>query len=102
MNLLIDNYDSFTYNIAQALGELGHDFEVVRIDAIDVDRVRALEPGAIIISPGPGRPESAGISTELIREFHDKLPILGICLGHQCIVEAFGGTIDRAERVMHC
>jgi len=101
MNLLIDNYDSFTYNIAQALGELGHPFEVVRNDAIDVDRVRALGPGSIIISPGPGRPESAGVSTELVRAFHDKLPILGICLGHQCIVEAFGGTIERADRVMH-
>ncbi len=101
MNLLIDNYDSFTYNIAQALGELGHTFEVVRNDAIDVDRVRTLGPESIIISPGPGRPENAGISTELVREFHDKLPILGICLGHQCIVEAFGGTIDRADRVMH-
>ena len=101
MNLLIDNYDSFTYNIAQALGELGHTFEVVRNDAIDVDRVRTLGPESIIISPGPGRPENAGISTELVREFHDKLPILGICLGHQCIVEAFGGTIDRADRIMH-
>lgn len=101
MNLLIDNYDSFTYNIAQALGELGHTFEVVRNDAIDVDRVRTLAPESIIISPGPGRPENAGISTRLVREFHDKLPILGICLGHQCIVEAFGGTIDRADRVMH-
>lgn len=101
MNLLIDNYDSFTYNIVQALGELGHTFEVVRNDAIDVDRVRTLGPGSIIISPGPGRPENAGISTELVREFHDKLPILGICLGHQCIVEAFGGTIDRADRIMH-
>ena len=101
MNLLIDNYDSFTYNIAQALGELGHTFEVVRNDAIDVDRVRTLAPESIIISPGPGRPENAGISTRLVREVHDKLPILGICLGHQCIVEAFGGTIDRADRVMH-
>jgi anthranilate synthase/aminodeoxychorismate synthase-like glutamine amidotransferase len=98
---LIDNYDSFTYNIAQALGKLGEKFEVFRHDAIDVDQARSLRPNSIIISPGPGRPEDAGISVELIRQFYETTPILGICLGHQCIVAAFGGPIERADRVMH-
>lgn len=101
MHLLIDNYDSFTYNIAQALGELGEVVEVCRNDAVDVDRVSALSPASIIISPGPGRPEDAGISVELIHRFANEVPILGICLGHQCIVQALGGAIDRADRVMH-
>ena len=101
MHLIIDNYDSFTFNIAQALGELGHSFEVVRNDATDVDAVRALSPSSIVISPGPGRPQDAGVSVELIRAFADSTPILGVCLGHQCIVEAFGGRITRADRVMH-
>ncbi len=101
MHLLIDNYDSFTYNIAQALGELGETFEVFRNDAIGVERARSLEPHSIIISPGPGRPEDAGVSIELIRSFYETTPILGVCLGHQCIVAAFGGPIDRADRVMH-
>ena len=101
MHLLIDNYDSFTYNIAQALGELGETFEVFRNDAIDVEQARSLEPSSIIISPGPGRPEDAGVSTELIRNFYETTPILGICLGHQCIVAAFGGPIERADHVMH-
>ena len=95
MHLLIDNYDSFTYNVAQALGELGEKFEVFRHDAIDIERARSLEPRSIIISPGPGRPEDAGISVELIRQFHETTPILGICLGHQCIVAAFEGSIER-------
>jgi para-aminobenzoate synthetase component 2 len=101
MHLLIDNYDSFTYNIAQALGELGQSFEVFRNDAIDLERVAEFKPTTIIISPGPGRPESAGISIELIQSFHETTPILGVCLGHQCIVSAFGGDIERAERTMH-
>ena len=101
MHVLIDNYDSFTYNIAQAIGELGETLEVFRNDAIDAARVRELAPTSIIISPGPGRPGAAGVSIELIREFHESVPILGICLGHQCIVEAFGGVVDRADRVMH-
>jgi len=101
MHLLIDNYDSFTYNIAQALGELGQTFEVVRNDQIDVQGVRELGPSSIIISPGPGRPDDAGISIDVIRAFAGKLPILGVCLGHQCIVAAFGGVIERADRVMH-
>ncbi len=101
MHLLIDNYDSFTYNVAQALGELGETVEVVRHDAIDIERVKSLEPSTIIISPGPGRPENAGVSVELIRQFYETTPILGICLGHQCIVAAFEGPIERADRVMH-
>lgn len=101
MHLLIDNYDSFTFNIAQALGELGHSFEVARNDAIDVAAIRALAPSSIIISPGPGRPASAGVSVEIVRAFADSIPILGVCLGHQCIIEAFDGRITRADRVMH-
>ncbi len=101
MHLLIDNYDSFTFNIVQALGELGEEVRVVRNDKIGVDEARALSPETLIVSPGPGKPADAGISTDLIRHFVGKIPILGVCLGHQCIVEAFGGTIERAGRVMH-
>jgi anthranilate synthase/aminodeoxychorismate synthase-like glutamine amidotransferase len=101
MHLLIDNYDSFTYNIAQAVGALGHDSRVVRNDEIDIDGVLAMGPASIIVSPGPGRPRDAGVSKALIRHFHDKIPILGICLGHQCIVEEFGGVIGRAANVVH-
>jgi len=101
MHLLIDNYDSFTYNVAQAIGELGCEVEVLRNDAIDVDGVIALNPETLLISPGPGRPRDAGISKQLIEHFADKIPILGVCLGHQCIVEVFGGVIERAETVMH-
>ncbi len=101
MHLLIDNYDSFTYNIAQAIGALGREVTVVRNDAIDVSGAVALSPSTLIISPGPGRPVDAGVSKSLIRHFHDKIPILGVCLGHQCIVEEFGGVIDRAANVMH-
>lgn len=101
MHLLIDNYDSFTYNVAQAIGALGHEVRVVRNDDIDLDGAVSLTPRSLIVSPGPGRPEEAGISKALITHFHDKVPVLGICLGHQCIVEAFGGSIDRAANVMH-
>ena len=101
VHLLIDNYDSFTYNIAQALGEFGHNFVVFRNDRIDVAKARELKPLSIIISPGPGRPDDAGVSVEMIKAFSDSLPILGVCLGHQCIVQAFGGVIERAPRVMH-
>ena len=101
MHLLIDNYDSFTFNVAQAVGEVGHDIEVRRNDAIDVAGAEALRPVSIIISPGPGRPEDAGVCVALVKHFAGKLPVLGICLGHQCIVSAFGGVIARAERVMH-
>jgi anthranilate synthase/aminodeoxychorismate synthase-like glutamine amidotransferase len=101
MHLLIDNYDSFTFNIAQALGELGAEVRVFRNDQVGVKEAEALRPESIIISPGPGRPVDAGGSTAFIEYFAEKLAILGVCLGHQCIVEAFGGTIERAERVMH-
>lgn len=99
--LLIDNYDSFTYNIVQYLGELGADSIVRRNDAIDVAGVRDLDPDAIIISPGPCTPAEAGVSVTLLREFAGKLPMLGVCLGHQCIGEAFGGRVARAGRIMH-
>ncbi|MBU0741940.1 aminodeoxychorismate/anthranilate synthase component II [bacterium] len=101
MHLLIDNYDSFTYNVVQALGTLGAEVKVVRNDALSVDEAVALRPRSLIISPGPGRPRDAGISLELIRRLAGETPILGICLGHQCIVEAYGGVVDRAQRVMH-
>ena len=101
MHLLIDNYDSFTFNIAQALGALGEEVHVVRNDRIDVRGARELNPDTIIISPGPGRPDDAGISKALIANFAERVPILGICLGHQCIVEVFGGEVVRARRVMH-
>jgi len=101
MHLLIDNYDSFTYNIVQALGELGATVDVRRNDAVTVAEAEALKPESLIISPGPGYPKDAGVSVELIQAFTGKIPILGVCLGHQCIVEAFGGRITRADQVMH-
>jgi anthranilate synthase/aminodeoxychorismate synthase-like glutamine amidotransferase len=101
MHLLIDNYDSFTFNIAQALGALGEEVHVVRNDRIDVRGVETLSPETIIISPGPGRPDDAGISKAIIANFAERVPILGVCLGHQCIVEVFGGEVVRAKRVMH-
>jgi len=101
MHLLIDNYDSFTYNVVQALGTLGAEVQVVRNDVMSVEEVVGLAPDSLIISPGPGRPRDAGISLELIKRLSGETPILGICLGHQCIVEAFGGVVDRAQRVMH-
>ena len=101
MLLMIDNYDSFTYNVVQYLGELGADVEVVRNDQIDVAGVEALAPGKIVISPGPCTPNEAGISMAVIEAFAGKLPILGICLGHQSIGQVFGGRIIRARQVMH-
>lgn len=101
MILLIDNYDSFTYNLAQYLGELGEKLQVVRNDKISLGDIAALGPAKIVISPGPGRPKDAGISCALIRRFCEKIPILGICLGHQCIGEVFGGKVVRAQRLMH-
>jgi anthranilate synthase/aminodeoxychorismate synthase-like glutamine amidotransferase len=101
VHLLIDNYDSFTFNIAQAMGALGEDVRVVRNDAIDVEGVAALAPETILISPGPGRPDDAGVSKQVIARFADSIPLLGICLGHQCMVEVFGGAVVRAKRVMH-
>jgi para-aminobenzoate synthetase component 2 len=99
--LMIDNYDSFTYNLVQYLGELGAELTVRRNDAIDVAGVRALHPDAIVISPGPCTPKEAGISLTLLREMAGELPILGVCLGLQCIGEAFGGKVVRADRLMH-
>ena len=101
MHLLIDNYDSFTYNVAQAVGALGSEIIVKRNDEIDLEGAAALRPESLIVSPGPGRPKDAGISKALIRHFFDRIPVLGICLGHQCLVEEFGGVIERAVKVMH-
>jgi anthranilate synthase/aminodeoxychorismate synthase-like glutamine amidotransferase len=101
MVLLIDNYDSFTYNLAQYLGELGAEVRVVRNDALTVDEVAALRPSHIVISPGPGRPEDAGISVEAIRRFGATTPMLGVCLGHQAMGLAFGGAVVRAPAPVH-
>ena len=101
MLLMIDNYDSFTWNLVQYLGELGADVHVHRNDAITVSEIAAWEPTHIVISPGPCTPNEAGISVPLIREFAGKIPILGVCLGHQAIGQAFGGRVVRAQRVMH-
>src|SRR5579862_8364397 len=101
MLLMIDNYDSFTYNVVQYLGELGAEVRVYRNDAITVDEIAALRPQEIVISPGPCTPAEAGVSVELIRRFAGKIPILGVCLGHQCIGAAFAGNIVRAQRLMH-
>jgi para-aminobenzoate synthetase component 2 len=99
--VMIDNYDSFTYNLVQYLGELGVEVTVRRNDTIDVAGVRALKPDAVVISPGPCTPAQAGISVTLLRELAGELPMLGVCLGHQCIGEAFGGKVVRAARLMH-
>ena len=101
MLLMIDNYDSFTFNIVQYLGELGADVSVVRNDEIDVDGIAALEPDQLVISPGPCTPNEAGVSVEAINAFAGRLPILGVCLGHQSIGQAFGGQIVHARQVMH-
>jgi anthranilate synthase/aminodeoxychorismate synthase-like glutamine amidotransferase len=99
--LLIDNYDSFTYNLAQYLGELGVDVQVERNDAIAVEAITGRAPAAIVISPGPCTPNEAGISMDVVRAYAGKIPILGVCLGHQCIGQVFGGRIVRAPRIMH-
>ena len=101
MILLIDNYDSFTYNLAQCLGQLGEKLEVRRNDQITLDEIAARRPDRIVISPGPGVPEDAGICVEVIRRFAGKMPILGVCLGHQAIGQAFGGRVIRAPKLMH-
>jgi anthranilate synthase component II len=100
--VVIDNYDSFVYNLVQYLGELGAEPVVHRHDALTVDALIALEPDAVLISPGPGRPEDAGVSNEAIHAFGGRgVPVLGVCLGHQCIGQVFGGVVERAPRVMH-
>ena len=101
MVLLIDNYDSFTWNLAHRLGELGARVEVVRNDAITVDEIARRAPERLVISPGPGRPETAGVTVEAIRQFAGRLPILGVCLGHQALSVAFGGRVERAPAPMH-
>ena len=101
MIAVIDNYDSFTYNLVQYLGELNAEVCVFRNDAIQVDELDALDPSHIVISPGPGDPSDAGISNDVIRELGKRRPILGVCLGHQCIGAVFGGHIERAPRLMH-
>jgi anthranilate synthase/aminodeoxychorismate synthase-like glutamine amidotransferase len=99
--LVIDNYDSFVYNLVQYLGELGAQPLVHRCDALSIADVDAIDPDGVLISPGPGRPEDAGISNEIIRTFGGRAPVLGVCLGHQCIGEVFGGDVVRAPQVMH-
>ena len=101
MILVIDNYDSFTYNLVQILGELGADLRVVRNDQITLDEIRALQPSHIVISPGPGNPDDGGVSLDVIRELGATTPILGVCLGHQCIGQAYGGVVLRAGKLMH-
>lgn len=101
MLLVIDNYDSFTYNLVQYFGELGAEMEIRRNDKISVDEIRELAPERICISPGPCTPSDAGISCEVIEKLGDEIPLLGVCLGHQCIGQVFGGDVVRAERLMH-
>jgi len=101
MILMIDNYDSFTYNLVQYLGELGQNIKVVRNDKIAIEAIMRLEPKRIVISPGPGRPEDAGISCEVIKEFAGEIPVLGVCLGHQAIGYVYGGKIINAKKLMH-
>ncbi len=101
MILLLDNYDSFTYNLYQYLAELGGDIEVYRNDVITVDEIIKKEPSALVLSPGPGRPENAGIMNELVKNASGKIPILGVCLGHQAIAQVYGGKIGYAPTLMH-
>lgn len=101
MILLIDNYDSFAYNLYQLIGEVNPDILVVRNDRIAVEDIRDLNPEAIFLSPGPGKPENAGICVDVVKEFHNEIPIFGVCLGHQAICVAFGGRVSHAKRLMH-
>ncbi|MDP8212230.1 MAG: aminodeoxychorismate/anthranilate synthase component II [Candidatus Zapsychrus exili] len=101
MILMIDNYDSFTYNLVQYLGELGANLKVFRNDALTIADIKKMNPEKIVISPGPGRPKNAGISVEIVKEFAGKIPILGVCLGHQAIGYAYGGKIVSAKKIMH-
>jgi anthranilate synthase component 2 len=99
--LVIDNYDSFVYNLVQYLGELGAEPLVHRHDELTIDEIKALEPDAVLISPGPGAPDDAGVSNDVIRAFGGVVPVLGVCLGHQCIGQVYGGDVVRAPQVMH-
>lgn len=99
--VLIDNYDSFTYNLYQYLAELGADVKVFRNDQVTLDDIRELNPDHVVISPGPGDPDDAGISRDVIREFAGKVPVLGVCLGHQCIFDVYGGTVAGAGEIKH-
>ena len=101
MILLIDNYDSFSYNLYQLIGEINPDISVVRNDALTVDEIRKLNPSHIILSPGPGRPEDAGICIDVVKQLSGEIPILGVCLGHQSICAAFGATVTYAKHLMH-
>ena len=101
MILVLDNYDSFTYNLVQYFGELGAELVVRRNDRTTIDEVEQLRPEKICISPGPGTPDDAGISNDLIRHFGPRIPVLGVCLGHQCIGQVYGGEVVRADRIMH-
>lgn len=101
MILMIDNYDSFTYNLVQYLGELGQELKVVRNDEITIAQIKKLKPSRIVISPGPGCPKEAGLSNQIIKELGPQIPLLGVCLGHQCIGEVFGGRVIGAARLMH-
>ncbi len=101
MILMLDNYDSFTYNLVQYMGELGADMQVHRNDKITIEQIEKLNPAKIVISPGPCTPEKAGISVDVVKQFSGKVPILGVCLGHQSVASAFGGEIIKASRIMH-
>ena len=101
MVLIIDNYDSFTYNLVQCMGEIGADLRVFRNDQITVDEVAELSPSHIVISPGPGTPDDSGVSQDVLKQLGPSTPILGVCLGHQCIGQVYGGVVARAERLMH-
>lgn len=101
MILVIDNYDSFTYNLVQLLGTLGADVKVIRNDAMTLEEIKALAPQHIMISPGPGRPNDGGVSLDVVRELGSSTPVLGVCLGHQCIGQAYGGKVVRAPKLMH-
>ena len=101
MILIIDNYDSFTYNLFQLIGTITPDIKAVRNDAYTVDEIRDMNPSAIVLSPGPGKPSEAGICEDIVKELGKEIPILGVCLGHQAICEAFGGTVDHAKELMH-
>ena len=101
MILIIDNYDSFTYNLVQYIGSINSKLEIRRNDKIDLDEIKSMNPEKIVISPGPGKPEGAGISIDIVKSFGRRIPIFGICLGHQAIAVAFGGKVDRANEIVH-